>query len=231
MKALNYHEQEIVGAFITFTIMVLVTVVPWIVFAEPESEPEEPQRLHLALPQPHLEAPDVSTAFEVKAQREATKAVLDEVQGIKTKIDTIELPVVIMKLTNLGKYYITGYTSIECGGSTMTASGATCHKASYENRITQPTTCAIDPALHDFGDLFYIEAFDTVYVAEDTGSAVKGKHLDLYFWDDEYGYALSITGYYTVYAVEYIEGTYQPGAYDIRKQVADKVIGWKIKGT
>lgn len=231
MKALNYHEQEIVGAFITFTIMVLVTVVPWIVFAEPESEPEEPQRLHLALPQPHLEAPDVSTAFEVKAQREATKAVLDEVQGIKTKIDTIELPVVTMKLTNLGKYYITGYTSIECGGSTMTASGATCHKASYENRITQPTTCAIDPALHDFGDLFYIEAFDTVYVAEDTGSAVKGKHLDLYFWDDEYGYALSITGYYTVYAVEYIEGTYQPGAYDIRKQVTDKVIGWKIKGT
>ena len=60
---------------------------------------------------------------------------------------------------------------------------------------------------------------------------MKGKHLDLYFWDDEYGYALSITGYYTVYAVEYIEGTYQPGDYDIRKQVADKVIGWKIKGT
>ena len=159
------------------------------------------------------------------------KSILDEAREIKTKIDTVEFPKVTTKLTSLGTYYITGYTSVECGGSTTTASGTTCHKAaSVADSINNPTTCAIDPALHDFGDVFYLESFG-YFIAEDTGSAVKGKHLDLYFWDDEYGYALSITGYYTVYAVEYIEGTYQPGDYDIRKQVADKVIGWKIKGT
>lgn len=231
MKSLNYHEQEIVSAFITFTIMALVTVVPQIVFTAPESEPEGPQRLHLALPRPHLELPDVSIAFEIKEAREKTKAILDEAREIKTKIDTVEFPKVTTKLTSLGTYYITGYTSVECGGSTTTASGTTCHKAaSVADSINNPTTCAIDPALHDFGDVFYLESFG-YFIAEDTGSAVKGKHLDLYFWDDEYGYALSITGKYEVFAVEYIEGTYQPGDYDIRKQVADKVIGWTIKGT
>jgi len=167
----------------------------------------------------------------VKANREKAKAVVDEWDGLKTMIDTIEISKTTTVLTDLGTYYITGYTSVECGGSTTTASGTTCHKAaSYSDSKDNPTTCAIDPALHDFGDVFYLEEFG-YFIAEDTGSAVKGKHLDLYFWDDEYGYALSITGKYTVYAVEYVEGTYQPGAYDIRKQVADKVIGWKIKGT
>ena len=95
----------------------------------------------------------------------------------------------------------------------MTASGATCHKGN-------PTTCAIDPKLHDFGDLFYIAEFDQVYVAEDTGSAVKGKHLDLYFWDDEYNYALSITGYYEVFAVEYVYGEELASKYNIQALVA-----------
>lgn len=198
---------------------------------DPTAIQKEPGPLTIDVTLPAPELPDPSRAFELKEAREKAKTVMDEVGGIKTKIDTLELPKITMELTSLGTYYVTGYTSIECGGSTMTASGATCHKATEANRIIEPTTCAIDPALHDFGDLFYIAEFDRVYIAEDTGSAVKGKHLDLYFWDDEYGYALSITGKYTVYAVEFVEGTYQAGDYDIRKQVADKVIGWKIAGT
>lgn len=119
-------------------------------------------------------------------------------------------------LTSLGTYYLTGYTSLECGGSTTTASGTTCHKAdSIQDSEQNPTTCAIDPALHDFSDIFYIENFG-YYVAEDTGSAVKGKHLDLYFWDDEYNYALSITGYYEVFAVEYNSYMVYATKYDIR---------------
>lgn len=164
---------------------------------------------------PKYEKPDVSYAFELKANKEAAKAVIDNALGIKHLMASVTLPTKEMVLTSLGKYYITGYTSLECGGSTMTASGATCHKGN-------PTTCAIDPALHDFGDLFYIEEFDQVYVAEDTGSAVKGKHLDLYFWDDEYNYALSITGYYEVYAVEYVYGEVPATNYDIQGLVAHK---------
>jgi 3D (Asp-Asp-Asp) domain-containing protein len=173
----------------------------------------EPQKLKADIQQPTLTAPDVSKAFEVKAAREVAKKVIDTNLDIREAIDSITFPTEEMVLTSLGTYYVTGYTSIECGGSTMTASGATCHKGN-------PTTCAIDPKLHDFGDLFYIAEFDQVYVAEDTGSAVKGKHLDLYFWDDEYNYALSITGYYEVFAVEYVYGEELASKYNIQALVA-----------
>lgn len=173
----------------------------------------EPQKFKADIQQPTLTAPDVSKAFEVKAAREVAKKVIDTNLDIREAIDSITFPTEEMVLTSLGTYYITGYTSIECGGSTTTASGATCHKGN-------PTTCAIDPKLHDFGDLFYIAEFDQVYVAEDTGSAVKGKHLDLYFWDDEYNYALSITGYYEVFAVEYVYGEELASKYNIQALVA-----------
>ena len=173
--------------------------------------------------------PDPTFAFECKANREAAKIIMSNVLEIFETIDEVELPTQSTQLTSLGNYYITGYTSIECGGSTTTASGTTCHKAaSIADSIDNPTTCAIDPALHDFGDIFYIEGFG-YFIAEDTGSAVKGKHLDLYFWDDEYNYALSITGKYEVFAVEYVETTFQAGAYDIRDMVAEQVTGWSIK--
>ena len=154
----------------------------------------EPMHVHLAV---DISPPDVSEAFEVEKNREKALNVLNNYIDIRKAMSHVCLPVNRMILTDIGKYYITGYTSIECGGSTMTASGVTVHK-------DNPTTCAIDPALWDFGDLFYIPYFDQMYVAEDTGSAVKGKHLDLYFYDDEYNYALSITGYYKVYSVEYV---------------------------
>lgn len=173
----------------------------------------EPQKLKADIHKPTLTAPDVSKAFEVKAAREVAKKVIDTNLEIREAIDSVTFPTEEMVLTSLGTYYITGYTSIECGGSTTTASGATCHKGN-------PTTCAIDPKLHDFGDLFYIAEFDQVYVAEDTGSAVKGKHLDLYFWDDEYNYALSITGYYEVFAVEYVYGEELASKYNIQALVA-----------
>jgi 3D (Asp-Asp-Asp) domain-containing protein len=187
------------------------------------AETEEPEVSNFKSPRfPQVAAPDPSLAFELKANRETAKEIVDNVLDIKCDMTTVTLPTKTMVLTSLGTYYITGYTSLECGGSTTTASGATCHKGN-------PTTCAIDPKLHDFGDLFYIEEFDQVYVAEDTGSAVKGKHLDLYFWDDEYNYALSITGYYEVYAVEYVYGEVSAMNYDIQSLVAQEgALEWKL---
>ena len=187
------------------------------------AETEEPEVSNLKSPRfPQVAAPDPSLAFELKANRETAKEIVDNVLDIKCDMTTVTLPTKTMVLTSLGTYYITGYTSLECGGSTTTASGATCHKGN-------PTTCAIDPKLHDFGDLFYIEEFNQVYVAEDTGSAVKGKHLDLYFWDDEYNYALSITGYYEVYAVEYVYGEVSAMNYDIQSLVAQEgALEWKL---
>lgn len=91
----------------------------------------------------------------------------------------------LLELEPLGKYYITAYSPQETG-SWITASGIKLHRASYENRYTEPTTCAVDPKLHKIGKngvKFYIPEFDRVFIAQDTGSAVRGKHLDLAYTD------------------------------------------------
>lgn len=102
----------------------------------------------------------------------------------------------------LGYYFLTAYSPQETG-SWYTASGTTLHRADYDNRLIEPTTCAIDRNLHRFGDLFYIPAFDRVFVAEDTGSAVKGYHLDLGYTDLESVWSFP-TGYYEVYSARYV---------------------------
>ena len=130
---------------------------------------------------------------------------------------------VSMEYHYLGYYYLTAYCPWECGynGSNYpagwrTASGAICHRADYENRLTEPTTVAIDRSLHSFGTVFYIPAFDRTFVAEDTGSAVKGYHLDLFY--EDYGDMASFpTGYYEVYSVEYIYSDRLVEYYDFEK--------------
>lgn len=193
-----------------------------------KQEPEEVRKcrpiVHISIPLP---IPNAECCFMCSENRVKAKSVMDKVTDIQDRIDTLEFPTVDVVLTSLGSYYITGYTSIECGGSTMTASGATVHKA--DSSITNPTTCAIDPALHGFGDIFYLEEFG-YYIAEDTGSAVKGKHLDLYFHDSEYNYALSITGKYEVFAVEYVYGTELASKYNIKEMVASESIYGYISG-
>ena len=109
-----------------------------------------------------------------------------------------------MRLTSLGYYYITAYCPYECGGSWSTASGVTCHRADYDHRLTEPTTCAISRSIHSFGEEFYLPDFDRTFIAEDTGSAVRGYHLDLFY--EDYADVLSFpTGYYEVFAVEWEE--------------------------
>jgi 3D (Asp-Asp-Asp) domain-containing protein len=116
-----------------------------------------------------------------------------------------------MELTSLGTYYITAYCPSECGYNGhnyptgwMTASDTICHRASHEYRLSEPTTCAISRKVHKFGQVFYIKEFDRTFVAEDTGSAVKGKHLDLFY--EEYSDVCSFpTGYYEVFAVEWVD--------------------------
>lgn len=73
----------------------------------------------------------------------------------------------------IGRYYITAYNHEETGGK-RTASGTTCHEGNI-------TTCAADVwgGYFKFGD--YIEVDGRIYRVEDTGSAVKKKHIDLYF--------------------------------------------------
>lgn len=136
----------------------------------------------------------------------------DEIPMILDEMKTCSITVTVMTKESLGWYFITAYCPSECGynGSNyptgwMTASGEICHMSSDEERYTVPSTCAIDRSVHGFYEEFYIEEFG-LFVAEDTGSAVKGKHLDLFYedYDDVYYFP---TGYYEVFAVEYEEVT------------------------
>ena len=74
----------------------------------------------------------------------------------------------------IGRYYITAYSHLETG-SKLTASGGTVHQGNI-------TTCAADvPKYFHFGD--YIEVGGRIYRVEDTGSAVKKRHIDIYIPD------------------------------------------------
>ena len=122
----------------------------------------------------------------------------------------------IMHKDYIGTYFITAYCPSECGYNGenypvgwTTSSGEICHRADWEYRLWSPTTCAIDRSIHSFGDMFYIEEFDRVFVAEDTGPGVNGRHLDLFY--EEYDDVISFpTGYYAVYSVWYEEVDYYP---------------------
>ena len=127
----------------------------------------------------------------------------------------------IMCKEYIGTYFITAYCPHECGyreyddgtdnfpAGWRTASGEICHRADWEDRLWEPTTCAVDRSIHGFGDMFYIEEFDRVFVAEDTGPGVNGRHLDLFY--ETYDEMASFpTGYYDVYSVWYEEVDYYP---------------------
>ena len=98
----------------------------------------------------------------------------------------------------IGRYYITAYNDKETG-SKITASGKTVHEGTI-------TTCAADPKYHKFGE--YLEIGGRLYIVEDTGSAVKRRHIDLYFKDYK---AMSRynSHYETIYRVEFHFG--KPG--------------------
>lgn len=112
------------------------------------------------------------------------------------------------------RMFITSYCSAECGGSTTTSSGAQVHRASHSNRYFEPTTCAIDRRYFDYGDLFYIPSEDRVYVAEDTGSGVKGMWLDTFqtSMSDVRGYN---TRYETVNTCKFEDYEVMASSYDV----------------
>ncbi len=127
----------------------------------------------------------------------------------KEEQDLSEYDSYLLELEPLGKYYITAYSPQETG-SWQTASDIKLHRASFENRYTEPTTCAVDPKLHKIGKngvKFYIEEFDRVFIAQDTGSAVKGKHLDLAYTDLKSVKSFP-TGKYQVYRVVNVTKVY-----------------------
>lgn len=85
-------------------------------------------------------------------------------------------------MTYKGEFFLTMYAATveQCGNTLgITASG--------KKVTTDPTcrTCAVDPSVIPLGTYLIIEGYDgIVWCATDTGSAVKGWHIDL-FTDSE----------------------------------------------
>lgn len=121
---------------------------------------------------------------------------------------TITYPKIV--LDNEYRVFLTAYCAEECGWNYSTSSGEICHRSSdpYE-----PTTCAIDLRYFSYGTLFYVPSEDRLYIAEDTGSGVKGLWIDTYQDDmsDVHSYDTRYEAVYTAH-IEYYEVTWLSNA-------------------
>lgn len=157
---------------------------------------------------------------------------LNEIVGLETYYCTVEGDY-------LGYFFITAYCPYECGyieyadGTDnfpcgwVTATDTICYRADEEHKLTEPTTCAADPRFFhvgaEDGQLFYLPDFSRVFTAQDTGSAVLGLHLDLFY--EDYGDVLNFpTGYYPVYSAEIITHTVSGRGRMIRQQIIKDTI-------
>lgn len=167
MKDLANKVYELSCLFILSAVAAAIGIVALV--QEPaEAEPDYFCSMDMYVELPEISYPEVEIAYP---------EVLDGYYDLKQELGSITFPKKRIVLEDSHRMFITAYCSAECGGSTMTSSGATVHRSSdpYE-----PTTCAIDRRYFRYGDLFYVPSEDRVYVAEDTGSAVKGMHIDLF---------------------------------------------------
>ena len=145
-----------------------------------EPEPEQLRSFSLEVSFPEIEAPDVSRAFEVKANKEAAKSRLDDLAGILAKLEEIEPSAV--RITYAGCFYVTSYSNTpeQCGNSLgITASG---------KLVTEDPTCrtvAVDPAIIPLGTKLIIEGYEgIIWEAADTGSAINNYDLDLFTFSE-----------------------------------------------
>lgn len=199
--------------------VLILVIISFGVFLYPDDSTENPEEvithadMHLSLTQMHSAGYQILYAIPEKPNLNPEGKLFFE--DFKPLLDEVTLPTCDIVMESIGNYWVTNYCPAECGGSWATSSGATCHRSSYEDRLTIPTTCAIDLSVNDYGDLFYIPAFDRVFIAEDTGSGVKGKWLDLFY--EDYSDVVNFpVGYYEVYSVEYVYGEVPANNYSIQ---------------
>lgn len=86
------------------------------------------------------------------------------------------------KTQNLGVYTVTAYCCCkECCGKEPTQPGYGITKSG--KRATEGRTIAVDPTVIPLGTTVYLNGVP--YIAEDTGSAIKGKKIDLFINDHQ----------------------------------------------
>lgn len=115
---------------------------------------------------------------KLRVMMASVDAKIEKSEGTFEEEPSEEMNCLFYATVPIGKYYITAYNHKETG-SKITASGTTCHEGTI-------TTCAADvPKYFRFGDYveIMVDGEARLYKIEDTGSAVKKKHIDIYFYD------------------------------------------------
>jgi len=180
--------------WVDLSVLISAIAMLFILFAELVYRPpvvkkaDEPKVYNLTPPEPLIpETEIIKEVFEMvrTSEYEPDTSHLEEIP---------DMSALFYATVPIGRYYITAYNHKETG-SKQTASGTTCHEGNI-------TTCAADVwgGYFKFGD--YIEVGGRLYRVEDTGSAVKKKHIDLYFasYSDMARYG---SNYQEIYRVEF----------------------------
>lgn len=138
------------------------------------------------IPEPIKTLPSIIPDIDPKLVKEPITSELEE---------EMEMSALFYAVEPIGRYFITAYSHLETG-SKITASGTTCHEGNI-------TTCAADvPKYFHFGD--YIEVGDRIYRVEDTGSAVKKRHIDIYLGGSDIKRVKNYNSHYeTIYKVSF----------------------------
>ena len=173
-----------------FATMALLSGIALVCVRPKEEEQVMPQKLSYMIAKEEWTAPQ-------REVREAHPALVQEME-LRNEWNSLNIHYTTVETSYIGRYFVTAYSDEETY-SRATASGIEVH---YSDDPYEPTTCAIDRRYHRFGDLFMIDG--KVYVAEDTGSAVLGAHIDCFVETMEEVWSWD-TGYKSVYSVEYVE--------------------------
>lgn len=123
----------------------------------------------------------VVTLSKLAAEHSMEKpAIISAVELLGNEVDEVDEPAAP---TSIGWFIVTAYCACEkCCGKTpddpwygITATGT---------RATEGRTVAVDPRVIPLGGTIYFEGPNGLvggYIAEDTGGAIKGNRIDLYF--------------------------------------------------
>lgn len=177
METTNNKIFDVLLSLTVIGIIFILASIPYLVeafYPVPEQK-LEPYSIKFSLPS--VEVPDVSLAFEVKANKEQAKATIDAFTLIMDRVEALkeeDFPA----LKYIGVFYVTMYSAVpeQCGNSLgITYSG---------KKVTMDSSCrtiAVDTSVIPLGTKLVVEGFEgIVWEACDTGSAINGYDLDLY---------------------------------------------------
>lgn len=173
-----------------FATMALLSGIALVCIRPKEEEKVMPQKLSYMIAKEEWTAPQ-------REVREAHPALVQEME-LRNEWNSLNIHYTTIETSYIGRYFVTAYSDEETY-SRATASGIEVH---YSDDPYEPTTAAIDPRYHRFGELLMIDG--KIYVCEDTGANVKGLWVDCFVETMEEVWSWD-TGYKSVYSVEYVE--------------------------